>query len=280
MRNAFLYGFKTGLQQWRIAVIVYVVQLGLALTLGIQVYEVLEASIGRSLEAGKLLANYDHTVLTDFLKVHGASITPLIGQLRWLLLVWLFFSVFINGGLLYCAATPEQASVRAFWQGGAAYFFPFLKISLFFLLLALVWTMALWLPVASFFQPSLEYFSSEKYTVWLALLALAIWLAGLVGLLLWSVLSRLQRLKTGAPVIAALGAGGRIFRQNKRRFLALLAGFTAVQVFLAAAYFWVQSVGGMTTPYLIVLFFLIQQGFVFIRIQLRQMLYAAIGAAV
>ena len=106
MRNVFQYSFSVGLRQWRIALIVYIFQFCLVLTRGMQVFQVLEASIGHSLEINKLIKNYDHTVLTDFLKVHGASITPLIGQLRWLLLIWLFFSVFINAGLLAAVATP------------------------------------------------------------------------------------------------------------------------------------------------------------------------------
>ena len=96
MRHAYLQGIKTGLLQWRITASVYLIQLGLSLTLGIQIYEVLQASIGHSLEINKLMHGYDHTVLTDFLKVHGASITPLLGQIRWLLLLWLLFSVFIT----------------------------------------------------------------------------------------------------------------------------------------------------------------------------------------
>lgn len=279
MRYAFLKGIKTGLLQWRITASVYLIQLGLALTLGIQIYEVLQASIGHSLEINKLMHGYDHTVLTDFLKVHGASITPLIGQIRWLLLLWLLFSVFINGGLLYCAAEPKQASVRLFWQGGAVYFWPFLKIGLIFLLLALAWTLLIWLPVALVFQPSLEYFSSEKYTVWLVLSALAVWLCGLGLMLLWSVLSRLQQLDKGSPIAGSVAAGWRIFRNNRLRFLTLLAAFTGMQVLLITVYFLIQSYSGMTSPFLIVLFFLIQQGFVFFRIQLRQMLYAAVNMA-
>ncbi|MCB9315564.1 MAG: hypothetical protein H6569_05465 [Lewinellaceae bacterium] len=279
MRHAYLQGIKTGLLQWRITASVYLIQLGLSLTLGIQIYEVLQASIGHSLEINKLMHGYDHTVLTDFLKVHGASITPLLGQIRWLLLLWLLFSVFINGGLLYCAAEPRQASVRLFWQGGAVYFWPFLKIGLFFLLLALAWTLLIWLPVALVIQPSLEYFSSEKYTVWLVLIALIVWLSGLGILLLWSVLSRLQRLEYGMPIAKSLAGGWRIFRQNKLRFLILLALFTGMQVLLVTVYFLIQSYSGMTSPFLIVLFFLIQQGFVFFRIQLRQMLYAALHVA-
>ncbi|MBK9337946.1 MAG: hypothetical protein IPM98_15935 [Lewinellaceae bacterium] len=215
MQDAFLHGFRVGVGQWRIAAIVYVLQLCLALTVGMQVYEVLDASIGNSLEINKLLRQYDHTVVTDFLKVHGASITPLLGQLRWLLLVWLLFSVFLNGGLLYCAASPEQASGRSFWQGGAAYFFPFLKISLFFLPAVLLWTGVLWLPIAVFLERALEYLPSEKHTVWGVLTLAAFWLAGLGLLFVWAVLSRLQRLTTGASAIGCIIGGGRVFLKTK-----------------------------------------------------------------
>ncbi|MBK8193935.1 MAG: hypothetical protein IPK76_12270 [Lewinellaceae bacterium] len=273
----FLHGFKVAMRQWRIAAIVYAIQLGLALTLGMQVYEVLEASIGRSLEINKLLSHYDHTVLTDFLKVHGASITPLVGQLRWLLLVWLIFSVFIDAGLLYCAARPEQASGRFFWQGGAVYFFPFLKIGLFFLALALVWTALIWIPTAVLLEPSLEYFSTEQYPVWLVLLLMVVWLLGLAVLFVWSVASRLQHLSTGMSVAGSLADGWRVFRSRKAHLLGLLTGFVALQMLLVVLYFTLEGYSGMTSVPLIPVFFAVQQAFVFFRIQIRQMMYAAIA---
>ncbi|MCK6694743.1 MAG: hypothetical protein L6Q97_21915, partial [Thermoanaerobaculia bacterium] len=262
-RNTFLHGCTTGPRQWRIVLTVYVLQVCLAFTVGMQVYEVLEASIGRSLEINKLLHHYDHTVLTDFLSVHGASITPLIGQLRWLLPVWLLFSVFINAGMLYCAAFPERASWRAFWQGGAAYFFPFLKIALFFWALALVWTVAVWLPVAVNMEPALENLPSEQYVVWGVGAAAAIWLPGLAVLFVWSVLGRLQYLQTATPLIYALKNGGRLFWNKKMSLLGLLAGFAGLQLLVAVVYYMLESSGGMTSTLSVVLFFGLQQIIVF-----------------
>lgn len=278
MRSAFLQGFNTGIRQWRIASIVYFLQLCLALTLGMQVYDVLEASIGHSLEINKLLQQYDHTVITDFLKVHGASITPLIGQLRWLLLGWLLFSVFIDGGLLYCAAVPEQASGRSFWENGAAFFFPFLKIGLFFLFLTAIWTVLLLIPLATFFQELLFNSDSEKYAIWLVLALLLLWLTGLAVLFLWSVLSRLQRIKTGASIFGSVRRGWIIFRKNKFRFFVLLAAFAGLQLLLAGVYFLIEAYTGMVSPFLILLVFVLQQAFVFFRVQMRQMMYAGINS--
>lgn len=278
MRAIFLHGFKTGLQQWRIVFVVYLIQLGLALTLGLQVHEVLKASIGQSLALNQLLAGYDHTVITDFLKVHGASITPLIGQLRWLILLWLLFSIFINGGLLYCANAPEQASVRAFWRTGAMYFFPFLKISLLMLMLALVWTVLLWLPTLLYLEPALEYFPSEQYIVWLAELIVVVWLLGLAVVFAWSVLSRMQYLYAGASTLSCLKAGWQAFRINKVPYFALLSGFGCLLILLVLAYYFLQAHAGMTSPFLLLLFFIAQQLVVFSRILVRQMLYVAISA--
>ncbi|MFN0214587.1 MAG: hypothetical protein ACKVT2_10065 [Saprospiraceae bacterium] len=272
--------FLFGLRQWRIALIVYFIQLCLALTLGMQAHSVLESSIGNSLEINKLLAQYDHTVLTDFLKVHGASITPLIGQLRWLLLVWLIFSVFINAGLLYSTNSEKytgRAGVAAFWQGAVEYFFPFLKISLIFLGIALLWTMLTLAPIAMFFQPALRYFITEQYAVWAVMFLIVIYLAGLVILMVWSLISRVLFVNNLSMISSSLKNGWRTFHKNGRAFLRLMMAFLGVQVLLLAIYWVLEAFIGMTTPVGILLLFLIQQAFVFLRIQVRQMLFAGVG---
>lgn len=277
MLTAFKYGLTTGIRLWRPAVIVYILQWSLAFTVGMQVYDVLEASIGHSLELNKLLTHYDHTVITDFLKVHGASITPLIGQLRWLILAWLLFSVFIDGGLLYCAQRPDQAGWKAFWQGGAAHFFPFFRIAMFFLAAALGWSLLLWGPVLPFIEPSVQVFPSEKYTVGMILAVLALWLFGLALLLLWSLLSRLESMENGLGARRSIRAGARRLRNRFRGFLGLMALFTGLQLLLAGLYNLLECNTGMVTPVLIGMVFLLQQGYVFLRIQLRIMLYAAVS---
>lgn len=280
MKNLLLSSFWIAIKQWRVTAIVYFIQLGLAITLGIQAFEVLKASIGHSLEINKLIAHYDHTVISDFLKVHGASITPLIGQLRWLLLLWLAFSVFLDAGLMHCATADlrsEQASPRTFWLGGSVYFFPFLKISLLFLLLALIWTGVVLLPIALFMERSLEYFDTEQYTVWATLLLLLVYLIGLAMLFLGSVLTRFLKIKTGATIASCIKTGRGIFWQSKRPFLSLILFFVGLQIAALSLYWFLEAIFGMTSALGILVVFLMQQSFAFFRIQIRQMLYAGIG---
>jgi hypothetical protein len=178
---------------------------------------------------------------------------------------------------LYCSTKPQEANGKAFWQGGAANFFPFLKISLFFLVLALLWTLIIFLPIVLFFERSLQYFNSEKPAVWLVFFLLAVWLTGFMLLFVWSVLSRVQYLRTGASVWSSLKNGGRIFRKNKSLVAALMASFGLLQMLMVIIYWTVEAYTGMVSPLLILVVFLVQQAFVFGRIQVRQMMYAALG---
>lgn len=269
--------FTTGMQRWRIALIVYVIQLCLALPIGMEVRNVLVASIGNSLEFNKLLGHYDHTVFSDFLKVHGASITPLIGQLRWLFLVWVLFSVFTDAGLLNGVTTSGPIRGRVFWEGGACYFFPFLKIGLILLVLWLVWTVVIFLPVVLLVLPALENSVTEIGPVWTFLGLLGLYVAGLLFIQVWSVVSRLQHIRTSASVRISLQTGLRILNRHKSKLMLFMLAFFAVQVLLFAIYWWLESHSGMITPILIVIFFAIQQAFAFFRIQLRQMAYAGIA---
>jgi len=277
LRDIFIQAFSSGKKLWRTAAVVYAIQLCLALTLGMQVYEVMKASIGNSLEINKLLLHYDHTVISDFLKIHGASITPLIGQLRWLLIVWLLFSVFLNGAMLVCATTMEKSGGRDFWAAGATYFFTFLKISLLFLLFALLWTAIIILPIALYLEPALEYFSTEQYTVWIVLLLLAGYLKGLAWLYMWSVAARLNKIRENNTIFKSLGVGWKTLWKNKWRFGGFIAGFMGIQFLLLVFYWQLEGHTGMVSPVLILVLFVVQQAVVFVRVLIRLMMYRGLG---
>lgn len=278
MLNTFKWGFFTALRQWKVAAIVYFIQLCLAATLGLQVLNVFESSIGNSLEINKLIHNYDHTVISDFLKIHGASISPLIGQLRWLIVMYLLFAVFMDAGMLVSARKSAEASaVQTFWQGAATYYFPFLGIFCVFLGLALVWTGLIFMPIALYLQAALEFLPNEKYLVWGILFLLVIYLIGLLFLLLLSVLSRYAKIETQEGTFASVKNGWKTFRKNKWSYLSFLALFAAFQLLFMLFYWTISSLIGMSTTFGIVFMVLIQQIFAFSKVMLRQIFYVGIA---
>ncbi|MBT8218517.1 MAG: hypothetical protein KJP00_01745 [Bacteroidia bacterium] len=270
MKNATAYAFKNGIRQWRIALIVYVIQLLLAMTLGMQIYQVLEASIGNSLELGKLLTEYNHTVFSDLLNVHGASISPLIGQARWVLLAYLVFSAFINGGLLY-SVTIGSNQWKDFWYGGSEFFLKFLKLTFIYLIIYLVWIAFIGISSAYVFGQMLE-FSSERIAIraWTLIAILAI--IGMVLIFIASAYSKFDIINEQ-----------KIWTSFKKGWNTLLSQFGSITVttlslglifiVIWCIYLSLEAILGMSSPVLIVIFFLLQQLVVYSRIVWKLMIY-------
>jgi hypothetical protein len=276
MINTIKTAFFTGLRHWKIVLLVYLLQLMLAIPLAMQVWHVLEASIGNSLEINKLLPGYDHTVISDFLKVHGGSITPLIGQLRWVLAIWALASVFINGGVLF-TLVKRTPNWLAFWTGGATYFFRFVKIALLFLLLLLLWTGIVLLPYLSKLQINLETMASEKTVLGYLLLLVIGWAFGFIYLSNAAIIAKTAIIEQGQTTWQALKQGlgftFRYFFQTTSIFLV----FSALQLLAITIYWWLEGRTGMVTPGMVMVFFLAQQGLVFIRILVRMMCVSGVS---
>ncbi len=275
MFKSFQNGILAGLSQWRMALTVYLFQLLLAITLGVQVYHVLEASIGNSLELNKLLGNYDHTVIRDLLNVHGASISPLLGQFRWLALAYLIFSVFIHAGILHAVINQEK-NWLAFWKGGATWFFRFFKLGAFYLLLLAVISAAIWLPFLGFFATSPEYLSSEKISVWLLILMIVFYLFLLIFLFSWSLMARIKIIREGVTNWTAIRQG--LFWLTRHCFstTGLVALFFLVHVLIFFIYWEINDTGVVSLGW-ILFFMLLQQLVAYFRVMVRVMTFAGVS---
>ncbi len=268
--------FIGSLRHWKIVLLVYFLQLLLAVPLAMQVWHVFEASIGNSLEINKLLAGYDHTVFSDFLNVHGGSITPLIGQLRWVLLVWALASVFINGGVL-ATLVKRTPHWLAFWTGGATYFLRFAKIALVILLLFLVWTGVVLLPYLGNLMVNFETMATEKTVLGHLLLIVIAWLLGVIYLNNAAIVAKTAIIEQGLTTWQALKRGLGFTFRHFFKTTAIFLVFSALQVFTVAMYWWLEGRSGMMTAGLVVVFFLVQQGLVMARIMGRMMVTKGIS---
>jgi len=264
------YGIGQGFRQWRIAFVVYIIQLLLAMTLGMQLYQVFEASIGDSLELNKLLTSYNHTVISDLLNVHGGSITPIIGQARWVLLAYMIFSVFINAGLLY-TVSQNSTTWKDFWHGGSTYFFKYFKLALLYLIgYAVLFAMA-GIAVGNVLGKLQDYSSEKVAFLWLAII-LFIVLVAMIKLFSASTYSKLSIIE-GSNVWSAFKSGWKIFKRRWLETWSAIIPLIAIQVLIYVIYLSLEGVSGMTSGISILIFFLIQQMIVFFRSVWKLMVY-------
>ena len=253
--------------QRRTATIVYAIQMIIALTFGFQVYKVMDASIGDSLELSKLLVGFDHTIISDFINIHGASISPLLGQLRWVLLLFILISAFVNGGLFYCV-WRGQMGWTSFWYGCATHFWSFLKVAIAFTCIHVIWFCICWLPMLSWFNTAVQQLPSEKTYFMILLVVAGLYVFGLGFVILINTLCKLLILDARKLRYALKES----FQKLKSRFGLLVFVFTfwvMAILLLVGAYRWLSCLFTQANNLVIISMILIQQLVVFLKVLMR-----------
>jgi len=273
MKETIKYSIGQGLRQWRIALVVYIIQLLIAMTLGMQLYQVFEASIGSSLELEKLLRGYDHTVFQDFLNVHGGSITPIIGQVRWVMLAYVVFSIFINIGMLY-VVKEKSNSWKDFWNGGATYFFKAAGLFGLYLICYVVLLLIIGIGFGVVFGKILDFSSEKVGFLWFGILGL-IFIISLLKIMSASVYSRFAIME-GDSIWQAFKTGWAIFRRHWKSTWGVLIAMLMIQLMIYCIYLCMEGTWGMISTTTILIFFLIQQATIFFRSVWKLMVYSGL----
>lgn len=273
--NSFTDSILTALRQWRWALLVWCVQLVLALPPGLQFFDVLKASIGDSLSVEGLRHDYDHTVLSDFLKIHGGSVSPLLGQLLFLWGVWWICSVFLKGGLLGAVVSGNSRNAKQFWSDAATHFFPFLKWGLLFALLFLLWTVALWWPFLLSFESLLLRLNTEQTLLVFFAGVLFLYAAGCIILYAWhlAVLLLIVTHKGPSPSPSLLKRALRLFWNRQSVFIRNVLLYLALLFLLFLLHRLVEIKFPSDTPLCLGMLFLLQQMFLWSHLIIRQALY-------
>ncbi len=255
-------------KRWRLILLIYLFQIVLALSLGLQIYGVLEASIGHSMSLRGLVGGFDYTTIQDLFNVHGASISPLVGMLRWCVISYLLVTAFINGGIwnIMWLDDNEETWMR-FWQGGAKYFGRFLLIGLIMNLLLLIWTIVVWGWYVSSFFNMMETWFSDARIFWLGCGLLVVWLHGIYFLFLWTSYAKAYIVSTPGISVLKLLKGG--FQLTIGRYIVLLPKvwlFVLLLLLVYAILFLIEGKVGITSSGLILVFVVLQQLIVWVKI--------------
>lgn len=256
--------------------LIYLIQLVAALPIGVQVFQVIEASIGNSLSLEIIEEGFNRTVFEDFLNSHGASITPLIGLLRWIVPMYLLLSVFLHSGIFYSLINKKN-DIGSFMNGAVKIFIPFLKLSLFFLFLMLVWTAIIWITFFMLIGNPIEDPSSEKVLVFWGLITILIYLLGLAMLTVWSIFSKINRVKQSDTMVTALQRGFKFWMSSWFSSLFITIGYVALHLLLMGIYYFISEPIGASKLWLILILIAIQQVVVMIKIGLRIGLYESLN---
>ena len=260
-----------GLDHKRLVSLIYTMQLVLAITIGLQVYQVIDASIGRSVSLEGLRVGNAHMVINDLLNVHGASLSPLVGQIRWMIVIYLIIASFVHAGTWYVLI--NKLNTTGFWQGGAKYFFRSLLIGGFHLILMLIISALIWIPYMSKIRYWMEYLPNEAPIVWIGLAVFLLWMGIMIYLFLSTSFAKIALIKDEESVFSSLKRGLIMAGKKMLQVLPIFLLFALSIVILYSIHIWVDETSIMNTSFGIFLLFAIQQGIVWLKIALRISVY-------
>jgi hypothetical protein len=259
--------FNRTARNWKMVLTVFIVNLVLGLILATPLYNVLQSEAQGSLEFNKLVADFNFTIIIDFLTQSGKALRPfwLLGFI--LSLIYLVLNIFFAGGILSQFALRGTFRLNEFFRNSLHYF------SKFFLVFLIELVALLGVCLVTFIFLGVSLIASEGSTepVQMAWLAPSFLISGFLFTVVLNIGNYAKViLFKNFSLNVWLGfwkAANYIFHNFKtmRIYWAILV----VAAILVLIYLFLESAIGMTSAFRIFVMFIIQQVFIFGRVFLK-----------
>lgn len=275
--NAFSSGFRRSGSEIKMALVVYLLNLLLAIPLALAFRSALAAGFGVSLASEQLLQGLDFTAFQDFMRANGERLLTVINQVLTFLILSMLLQTFLAGGILSVLQDHERKFVAAsFFKGCGTYFFRFFRLFLIFgiilVLVSLIVAGILMAVVGAMGEAS----TSEVTDFWVRIAAIALFCVPIILVLMAADYAKIHIvLHDERSAFRACGKGfGFVFRKFFAAFgLELL--LLLIPVIVMVLYVLADLAIGMTTGLTILLMFFIQQLVMAIRAWIRIFFFAS-----
>lgn len=273
--TAYIKGLFKSASYWKMLVLVWTLNLLMALLLAIPFYVVSKSTAGNSMLPHKLLSEFNFTAVVEWLRESGNIPGAFIILAASIAVAYYLLWIFLSGGIIQ-SLNKSRFTKKRFWKGSAKNFFRFMGVSAIILIVQIILAVIVFVGVSAVFKGLKETAVSEdEYVRWIlrgAALFILFWL-------FWSAVSDYAKFYLlENKSINVFGAFFRTFIFVFKRFfkvylLRLFLFLTPLPIWYI---FWKLSgsVAGATGVGLIILF-LIRQIFLIVRIWVRVWVYSS-----
>jgi hypothetical protein len=263
-------GINTGWSYKRLGTLVYLVELFIALLIGLQVMNAFEDGMGSSMELDMLMTGYDFTTISDFFRHHADVFNLILYQLKLLIPAFMVVNVFVTAGLLY-AGEKEKPSWSVFWAGGTHFFVPFLANFLIYLLLFLLWTALCFIPATLLIPYFLESLACEIWLIRILSTIGLIYLLGVIILINGSMMSKSMIISYSYKPFPAFKKGMLFSFRHIKESVQIFVFFLVMMLAMSFVYHLLVSTIAMQSWITILIVALVQQVTMFFRVIFRLM---------
>jgi len=133
--QAYISGWKALLQNKKMWLALYGVQVFLALLAALPFSGYLGSTVGQSLDLTNSLGRFDYTFINDFLLTYGGGFKAILNQSFGFILLYLLLMAFLMGGILTVIKSWKKTdSFADFFLGAGHFFWRILRMSFYFLI--------------------------------------------------------------------------------------------------------------------------------------------------
>ena len=269
--TAYKIGFKSAFRSKKIALLIYLITLCLALSIAIPFGNTIEKEAGNSMAFTSLLKDFDYTVYKDFMNQSSKAIMPYLSVAVWTGLFYIFFTVFFEGGILTILKRSEDKySLKTFWKGSAEYFLRFFRLAIYSITVQIIIFLAVYIPLVNILDSVFNSAESEVPLFYILISGIVIHIIILIFVLTVTDYAKIMMVENDnyKPFKTFLKSFAFVIRHFPSTYLLYLS-LLIFPVLLFIFYFIAEGTIGMSTEAGIFIVFIIQQLFIWCRVFIK-----------
>ncbi len=267
--KAYTKGFIQTAKYPRMWFILYFANLLMGLLLALPMFSVLNTHFGHSDFYYRLLEGYNATVFKEFFYYFGDALSALLGGIKWLLLAYFLLSVFLTGGIIR-TLNDDKFSTSSFFGGAAYSFFRYLGLSLLVAIIQIFFLIVIAGSVGKYIDLKFDSFQSELVVYGIVIAALVVYF---FIFLIFNMVSDYGKfyleMNDSFNIFKAFWDGIKYVFKHFLKTMSLYLILLFLPAVIMYVYLYFEKDYKMATSLGILIVFIMQQGFILLRVFLR-----------
>jgi len=275
--KSYIKGFTKTLSSLGMAALLYVLTLFVGLTITLPFKSALSKVVGNSKLPNLLVQDFNFTAYEDIIRNYGDSLKPFIQIMFWFGLVYLVLSIFFAGGILNVFINNKNKfSMKSFFEGCGKYFLRFLILFGIIILVNIILALAVYIPLGMVFSSVFETVESETSLFYIGLSGFVIHLFFLILTLIISDYTKIKLVtEESTKVFSAFWQAVKFTLRHLFGTHTLFSIQLVFPILLFIMYYFTDSLVGMSSGTTIIIMFIVQQVFVYLRVINKMWLYGS-----
>jgi hypothetical protein len=264
-------GLKAAVGTIKMATLIYALMFLMALIIAIPFHNALSSQIGNTMALHAMLRHFNYTIYSDFMNSSGKFLNGFILSALWMGIFYFLFTVFFTGGILNIINENSQKySIVNFLTGCGKYFFRFFRLAIYLLVTQFLIVLIIFFPLSKILSANYQTTQNEASLFFIFLSGISIFTLIFILILIIGDYTKIILFHNDSrKVVRTFGKSIRLVFSHLFGTYTLYLLILSVFIILFIFYFLVDNVIVMSSALTILVMFLLQQAFIWLRVLIK-----------